>query len=294
MCPLCGCTNIENHLQVIDNFLTGKEFTISRCHDCGFRFTNPRPEAEQLARYYKSENYIAHSNTHKGFIARLYQMVRNETLQQKYRLIAKSVPKGTILDIGCATGEFLSVFKSKGWKSIGIEPDGDAAGYAKINYALDVFDENELNTLPENSCDVITLWHVMEHVDDLSTRVEQIRRLLKPGALVFVAVPNPNSWDAIHYGKNWAALDVPRHLSHFSQTNMQFLFLEKKKFEKVNTLPMMFDSFYVSLLSEKYLKSVGGMFRAFFVGLHSNIKASQNGEYSSLIYVFRKKLADND
>ena len=292
MCPLCGCTNIETHLQVTDNFLTGEEFTISRCHDCGFRFTNPRPEAEQLGRYYKSENYIAHSNTHKGFIARLYQMVRNQTLQQKYRLIAKSVPKGTILDIGCATGEFLSVFKSKGWKSIGIEPDSDAAGYAKTNYALDVFGENELNSLPANSCDVITMWHVMEHVDDLSTRVEQIKRLLKPGALVFVAVPNPNSWDAVHYDKNWAALDVPRHLSHFSQSNMQFLFVTNKNFEIVNTLPMIFDSFYVSLLSEKYLKSVGGIFRAFFVGLRSNIKASQNGEYSSLIYVFQKKMVD--
>ena len=289
LCPLCGCPHIDNYLTVTDNFLSGEEFTIYRCHDCGFRFTNPRPEAEQLGQYYKSENYIAHSNTHKGIIAQLYQMVRTQTLQQKFRMISKSVPRGTIMDIGCATGEFLSVFKNKGWNATGIEPDSDAANYAKKQFRLDVFGENELNTLPSNLCDVITMWHVMEHVDNLAERVDQIQRLLKPGALAFIAVPNPNSWDAVHYGKNWAALDVPRHLSHFSQANMKSLFSENKNFEWVNTLPMMFDAFYVSMLSEKYLKSMGGIFRAFFVGLHSNIKASQSGEYSSLIYVFRKK-----
>jgi 2-polyprenyl-3-methyl-5-hydroxy-6-metoxy-1,4-benzoquinol methylase len=147
------------------------------------------------------------------------------------------------------------------------------------------FTENT-NLLQSHSFDVITMWHVLEHVPDIGNQIKELKRLLKPDGTLLIAVPNFNSYDAKHYGVFWAAYDVPRHLWHFSKTAIKMLFeKEDMKLEKV--LPMKFDAFYVSLLSEKYKSGKMNFFKAFFVGLQSNWSAKRNFEFSSHIYVIK-------
>ncbi len=287
-CPLCFAEAIKPYLQVEDHFLSKEVFVIHRCEACGFRFTNPRPQSEQLAAYYKSDAYIAHSNTHKGMVAKIYQWVRKRTIRKKVARLRGEELHGDLLDIGCATGEFLHAFQQHGWTVAGIEPDQDAASYARTHYGLSVYPEAQLDHLPDASFDLITMWHVLEHVEAFRQRMETVIRLLKPGGRVVIAVPNPDSYDARHYGSFWAAWDVPRHLSHFSQDDMHALCVDQLGLEARSIHPMPFDSFYVSMLSEKYRGKPLGFVRAIFVGLFSNLSAIRSGEYSSLTYVFRK------
>lgn len=287
-CPVCGSENRDVFLELKDWFLSQQEFTIEKCRDCGFLFTNPRPFAEKLGEYYKSEEYISHSNTDKGIISRLYKIVRSFTLKQKYKVVSRHKNKGRILDIGSGTGELLNHFKLNGWQVQGIEPDIDARNFAINEYELPVEDEEHLGTLQNDSFDVVTMWHVLEHVPNLNERIQTIYRLLKDDGVLVVAVPNPASYDAVKYGKYWAAYDVPRHLYHFRKEDVEMLF-EKHGFEVKNILPMRFDSFYVSMLSEKYQSGKSNLPGAFFTGLKSNNKAVKNMNYSSLIYVIRKK-----
>ncbi|PLW96612.1 MAG: methyltransferase [Marinilabiliales bacterium] len=287
-CPLCNSESIENSFDLKDHFLTKETFSVFQCKDCGFRFTNPRPEAEHLGSYYKSENYIAHSNTRKGIIAGIYQVVRNFTIRRKVQMLAGKQRQGHILDIGCATGEFLNAFSKRGWKVSGIEPDSDAAEYASKNYGIDVYPESEIEKFKDDTFDIVTMWHVLEHVEDFHKRIKEIKRVLRPGGILTIAVPNPESADAVHYGHWWAAWDVPRHLSHFSQKNISQLCESVYGFRHVNTVPMLFDSFYVSMLSEKYKGTSLGFLHGVIEGLRSNIMASSSGEYSSLTYIFEK------
>lgn len=287
-CLVCGSSNFNTFLETEDWFLTNEKFTIVKCEKCGFLFTNPRPESNALGKYYKSSEYISHSNNKKGLVNSVYQTVRAFTLNKKFKLIRQFKTQGKILDIGCATGEFLNVFKSNKWETIGIEPDSDARNMAINNFNLEVYGEEKLTELTEKSFDVITMWHVLEHVSLLNDRVLQLHGLLKDEGYAFIALPNPNSFDAKKYEKYWAAFDVPRHLYHFTLESFQNL-MEKHGFDLIDTLPMKFDSFYVSLLSEKYLNGKSNFLSAFLTGLRSNLKAESNGQFSSLIYVIKKK-----
>ena len=130
------------------------------------------------------------------------------------------------------------------------------------------------------------MWHVLEHVPNVENQIAQLKRLLKPHGTIFIAVPNFKSYDANYYGNFWAAYDVPRHLWHFSKTAIQKLFA-KQNLKLIKILPMILDSFYVSLLSEKYKTGKMNFVKAFYIGLLSNIKAKQNLEYSSHIYVIK-------
>jgi len=289
-CPICGSTKLETALKTKDYFLSQESFTISKCKRCDFHFTNPRPKESDLGRYYKSEEYISHSNSNKGLFGLLYQTVRNYTLKEKYELVNRKKRGNKILDIGCATGQLLHVFKDRGWNCIGIEPDEAARDFAKSEYDLSVFSPEKLQEFEPHSFDVISMWHVLEHVSDLDTRMKELKNLIKDNGFVFIALPNLESWDAQHYGKYWAGLDVPRHLYHFTKSDVKTLF-EKHQFEMVKILPMKFDSFYVSLLSEKYKKNPLYLFSAFFKGLYSNFKARRKEpNHSSLIYILKPKV----
>ena len=287
-CPLCNSEQIIAVHKIPDHFLSGQVFTVSQCNECGFRFTNPRPNADALGAYYQSNAYIAHSNTQKGFIAFTYQRIRNYTIHRKIARISALHPAGSLLDIGCATGEFLAACRKKGWKVTGVEPDEKAASFATQHFHLNVFPETALKTFADGSFEVITLWHVLEHVDSLHERVEEIYRLLAPGGLAVVAVPNPACYDAHHYGTFWAAWDVPRHLSHFSPSNMISLFCSSHGFRYLKSFPMLFDAFYISMLSEKYRSRKMHFFRALSSGIVSNFNAMKTGQYSSLTYIFIK------
>ena len=286
-CPICKSAETKTFLKCKDFTVSKEEFAIAQCEKCGFRFTNPRPSESEIGRYYQSEEYISHSNTSKGIVNSLYQKVRRYTLRQKLKLVNSLSAKGAILDIGCGTGEFLHTCKSDGWKTTGIEPDPKARKFATENYGLDVREESELPKLPAHSYELITMWHVLEHVHRLNERVEDLKRLIKPGGAIIIAVPNCSSRDAQAYGSEWAAYDVPRHLYHFTPKDIELLFANHgMKVEEV--LPMKFDSYYVSMLSEKYRTGSSNIFKAVLTGLRSNMAASSTGKtYSSQIYIIR-------
>ncbi len=287
-CPVCGSGKSEPFISGKDYFLTGETFEIVKCAACGFRFTNPRPLSAELGKYYQSTDYISHSDARKGAFAFIYQQVRKYTLNRKYAMIRSYQPGGKLLDIGCATGQFLNYMSQHGYTTTGIEPDEKTRQKAISDFNLDVFAEAQLNSFDESSFDVITMWHVLEHVSDLSGRMDQLQKLLKPQGVLIIAVPNCDAYDAKKYGKFWAGYDLPRHLYHFTKTDINLLGA-KYGFTIVNTLPMKFDAFYVSLLSEKYKHGKMRWLPAVWNGFWSNVKAGQKNGYSSHIYVLKRK-----
>ncbi len=288
-CPVCNSTQHKAFLACVDHTVSRETFSIVQCDSCGFKFTNPRPQETDLGKYYKSEDYVSHSNTKKGFINSTYQSVRKYTLLKKLQLISKYFKTGKILDIGCGTGEFLNTCKSAKWQTLGIEPDVDARQMAIKNFGLDVREEDELTGLPDASFDVISMWHVLEHVPRLNERVEELKRLIKPNGIIIIAVPNCNSLDAKIYKEEWAAYDVPRHLYHFTPKDIDALFA-KQGLKVFKVLPMIFDSFYVSLLSEKIKTGKTNILRSTWNGFRSNLAAIKTGKtYSSQIYLINKK-----
>jgi 2-polyprenyl-3-methyl-5-hydroxy-6-metoxy-1,4-benzoquinol methylase len=274
-------------------FLTLKDYSVSKetfdlYHDetLDMLITFPQPSLDNLGKYYESEDYISHTDNQRSLFEKLYHFIKNIALKNKLHLINTLQPnKGRILDIGAGTGDFLSVAKKDGWQTIGVEPSTKAKSIA-INKGVSFV---ELTTeLENNSFDVISMWHVLEHVPDLDKQINELKRLLKPTGTLIIAVPNFKSFDAKYYGKFWAAFDVPIHFWHFSKTAIKLLFeKEKMKLEKV--LPMKFDSFYVSLLSEKYKSGKMNFIKAFYVGFLSNWKARSSFEHSSHIYIIRNE-----
>ena len=249
--------------------------------------TTPQPSTQNLPKYYQTEDYISHTNTQRNLFEKVYHWVRSYSLQKKMLLINKQTSKGNLLDIGCGTGNFLQVAQQHGWKTTGIEPNMDARKIANTKNNNQVFDIKQLEEFENESFEVITLWHVLEHLPNLEKQVQLFNRLLKPNGLLVIAVPNYNSFDAQHYKQHWAAFDVPRHLWHFSQKSIALLF--KENFKVVKTTPMKFDSYYVSLLSEKIKTGKMNPLKAFWIGLCSNFTALQTSEYSSLIYTLKKQ-----
>jgi 2-polyprenyl-3-methyl-5-hydroxy-6-metoxy-1,4-benzoquinol methylase len=288
-CPVCKATTFTHSLNCKDYTVSQETFSVVVCDSCGFKFTNPRPDDSVLGSYYKSEDYISHSDTKKGLVSRLYHLVRNYTLNKKMGLINKYVSRGTILDYGCGTGMFLKTCVNNGWKCYGIEPDADALKLATHNGASVFANKTGLNTFDANFLfDAITLWHVLEHLTDLEETLNFFKAKLNSNGILVIAVPNHNSFDAKFYNEFWAAYDVPRHLYHFDKDTVEML-LSNYGFKLVETKPMNFDSFYVSMLSEKYKTGSINYFTAFMNGLKSNIKAKSAVDYSSVIYVFKKK-----
>ena len=284
-CIVCGSTQYSPFLTCKDYTVSKENFTIVSCNDCGFKFTNPRPDDAVLGNYYKAEEYISHTNTKKGLVNKLYHLVRTRTLKKKLNLVRSYVSRGTILDYGCGTGMFLNVCKKAGWEAYGMEPDDEARKIAS-EANLNLFsDKARINTyITDKKFNVITLWHVLEHVTDMEETLSFFKSRLDKNGVLIIAVPNHVSFDASHYGEYWAAYDVPRHLHHFEKKTIRQL-VEKKGFLLRETLPMKFDSYYVSLLSEKYKTQKTNLLKAFLVGLRSNLSAN-NERYSSSIYIF--------
>lgn len=284
-CPICGGSKFSHFLDAVDYTVSKETFSIVRCNACDFHFTNPIPPIEKIGNYYKSESYVSHSSTNKGIVNKLYQKVRKRTLKQKVKLV-KRVGKGVdVLDIGAGTGHFLNACKQGGLNPVGLEPDEDARKYALTNFDLVIRPIEDLYKLGDNTKDVITMWHVLEHVYNLRKDVEQIERVLKDDGTLIVAVPNRSSYDAKKYKAHWAAYDLPIHLYHFVPKDIATLF-GQFGFELQEILPMKYDAFYVSMLSEKY--KGGNLLRAFFTGLRSNWAADKSS-YSSQIYILKKK-----
>lgn len=285
-CPVCKHTQATNKLICQDYLVSGESFAIVQCGKCNLLYTNPRPDAASLPDYYKSDNYISHTSKGNNLTNILYKIARSYTLKQKYKMISSYHKKGSILDYGCGTGDLLKHFKNKGWTTAGIEPDSEARKLVK-DKGIEVTDElSQLSK--QKTYDIITMWHVLEHVSELRSTIKQLKKLLSDDGVLFIAVPNSDSFDAHYYKQYWAAYDVPRHLYHFNQNTMSTL-LKKTKLTLIDTIPMKLDSFYVSLLSEQNKTKKPNYLKAFKLGLKSNQSAKQNNNnYSSLIFVVKK------
>ncbi len=279
--------NFQNQnifIKVKDNSISKENFELLLDEDLQLLKTHPQPLLANLPKYYESEDYISHTDSKRSFFEKLYQIIKSYSLNKKVRLInSYHIEKGDILDIGAGTGDFLITAKNAGWKITGIEPNEKAktiANSKSVNFAVN------LESIPNQTFDMITMWHVLEHVPDLENQIKTLKRLLKNNGTIIIAVPNYKSFDAKHYGEFWAAYDVPRHLWHFSKTAIEKLFA-KENMKLIKVLPMFFDSFYVALLSEKYKTGKMNFIKAFYIGLKSNIKAKHNLEYSSHIYIIK-------
>jgi SAM-dependent methyltransferase len=272
-----------------DHTVSQETFPIVQCNGCQVRFTQDVPDADSIGPYYKAESYISHTDTRKGLVNQLYHSVRSLTLKSKLALVKEvsGMGKGSLLDYGSGTGAFLDTMRNAGWQVNGLEPDDTARNVAKDRYGLDLHSPAELQDMAPASFDVITLWHVLEHVHDLHHTLDGLEKALKPGGTLLIAVPNYTSGDAVHYGEFWAAWDVPRHLYHFSPASMKTL-LERHGLDVTGTRRMWFDSYYVSMLSEQYKRGRSGLIRAFFEGSLSNLQAIMDAQScSSVIYIAR-------
>ena len=273
-------------IRVQDYSVSGESFDLLLDEELQLLKTHPQPSLENLPKYYESDDYISHTDGSRSLFEKVYQLIKRKAIRDKVKLITQRHPqKGQLLDIGAGTGDFLLEAKNQNWKITGIEPNDKAK---TIALSKGVSFTESLEALENHSFDVITMWHVLEHVPDLKKQIQELKRLLKPNGTIIIAVPNYKSFDAQHYGKFWAAYDVPRHLWHFSKTSIAKLF-EREGMQLVKVLPMIFDSFYVSLLSEKYKTGKMNFVNGFFIGLRSNLKAKQNFEFSSHIYVLKNQ-----
>lgn len=289
-CPLCESTDIKKHVEVKDYFLSEENFVLFQCSQCEFVFTQSHPGKENISSYYKSEAYVSHSNTRKGMVNRLYHLARGYMLGRKRKLIQRLTQKrtGNILDIGSGTGFFLNHMKEHGWEVTGIEPSEEGRKFCRDQFALETKDEKTLFSLNENNFDVITLWHVLEHVQDMDEYMIKIHSVLREDGILFVALPNLNSLDASIYKDKWAAYDVPRHLWHFSPVSFQKL-AAKYQFQLLKMKSMPLDAVYVSMLSEKYRNNSLGFLTGGIKGILSLVSGLINVEKSSsIIYVLRK------
>ena len=283
---------MERSVTCVDHFASGEMFHLYTCADCGFLFTQDVPAEEEIGRYYETPNYISHSDTHSGIVNRLYHRVRKYMLGRKARLVQQSthLETGRLLDVGSGTGYFADTMKQRGWQVQAIEKSAQARDFAREHFGLDVKPAEALmQEWKPASFDVITLWHVLEHLEHLNDVWQRLNELLTEKGVLIVAVPNCSSYDAEKYGALWAAYDVPRHLWHFTPDTMQ-QFGSKHGFIMAERRPMPFDAFYVSMLTEKNMNRsfpfLRGMLTGILAWFSSLVKKERS---SSMIYVFRKK-----
>lgn len=288
-CPVCKAERWHPFLAAKDHTLSRSTFQLTACAECGFCVTNPRPDRAHIGSYYDSPDYISHTNAKRGLQDQMYQVVRRRAIRGKYRLIAKYRTNGRVLDMGCGTGEFLSYLKSRGYLTTGVEPGTGARELAIANHSLEVLPSLEQVPALEQF-QVITMWHVLEHVHDVRDTLKKLHARMTPGGLLLIAVPDRESWDAHHYGGNWAAYDVPRHLSHFRRADLGRL-LPEHGFGLKGTKPMWFDAPYVAMLSEKNLGAgvLPALLKGTLLGMASNMVAATTARpTSSTLYIAEK------
>lgn len=290
-CPLCKSGHFLNHSEITDYAVSNEVFILCKCSNCQLLFTNPRPSENDIGPYYNFSEYYSHEDKAKNITQWIYQKVRNYSISKKVESIAVLKETGNLLDYGCGTGEFLNAAKNKGWKVAGVEPNEKARNQANLKLKNKV--KTSVHELKKDAnFDIITLYHVLEHIHELRKTVKKLINHLESSGYIIIAVPNHESWDSKSYGKHWAGWDVPRHLYHFNQQSMESF---KREFglELKEVRPMKFDSFYVSLLSEGYLNKPTWLIKryakAIANGFKSNRSAKSPGQFSSNIFVFQKK-----
>ena len=286
-CPWCDSEKTQIHLWVKDLFLTNEAFEIHECLKCGLLFTEPRPKPEEIGKYYQSEEYYSHQENKKGFVPRIYETVKSVNLKKKYKMATKGLEPGRMLEIGSGAGDFLHTMEKRRWTCTGIEPSESAKEIATKKVKATLLNPQEIDQLKDESFDLITMWHVLEHVDNLKEEIKQLQRLLKKGGRLVLALPNFKSADAQYYKEYWAAYDVPRHLNHFCRESINNIF-KTTDFKRIKTDKLVWDAYYISFMSEKYMNHSLPLLKGAWKGLRSNCKARKNGEWSSLVYILER------
>ena len=270
-----------------DYLVSGELFNLEENKEYKMLITSPFPKENKLGEYYKNDNYTSHTDgKKKTTIDKLYLIARNYLLKRKLKLInlySKTSNKN-ILDYGCGTGEFLKVCENFGYTTNGIEPNKDALELAKKKIKGNLYNNKKLKEIEDNKYDIITLWHILEHIPNLKEVIINLKRILKNDGTLIIAVPNYNSFDAKYYKEFWAGYDVPRHLWHFSKYSIHKLFYEVEM-KVIKTKPMWLDSTYVSILSEKHRNSKFNLIKGFIIGFISNLYFLLKKECSSHIYI---------
>ena len=249
-CPLCGASRAVEVCVERDLALgVPGRFPLARCEACGLLYQNPRVRRDQLARMYPAD-YPPHAREPElGGVLRerspalrwtlatrlgyTHLDTRDVTARDRLRArrlrrrVLKNFPRwrgeGRLLDVGCATGRFLQHMAAVGWRVRGIELDAVAAATARTVTPHVVVGDPADVVLPEASFDVITAFHVVEHLPDPGAALTNMLRWLAPGGLLIVEVPNAGGWGGALFGRFWAGLDFPRHLIHFTPATMRAL-----------------------------------------------------------------------
>ncbi len=205
-CPLCRGGFVRRL------FDFDARFHLAECAGCGLVLTVPRLSAEEIGDYYPPEYYGDENRRFNPLFEWLITVFR----RRRVRRIRAYVAKGRVLDVGCGRGLTLSYLAEDGWSVQGVEISDVAAGHARSVLGIPVHTGDVLSTpFDEGSFDVVVLWHSLEHFAEPGAVLDRCARLLAPGGLLVVAVPNYESLQARASGRSWFHLDVPRHYVHF-------------------------------------------------------------------------------
>jgi SAM-dependent methyltransferase len=218
----CGHpTNSLTALFPARDFITGHDFQVAHCDHCGFDVTTPQPGPVEMAGYYPTGYYGAVEDRRFPQIVETLQNALYTLRVREVEAVANSGP-GRVLDVGCGRGVLLQEFRRRGWEVQGTELSEGAASYAREALKIPV-EIGDLETIgfPPNYFDAITLWHVLEHIANPRALLAEIHRILKPDGVLLVAVPNFGSLEARVSKDKWFHLDVPRHVTHFTQTTLE-------------------------------------------------------------------------
>ncbi len=238
-CALCGADDTEQLFVATDRrYGMAGEFPVVRCRRCDLVYVNPRPSAASLGRFYP-ETYRPHTGApqHTG---RVGPAVRSLVFGRlggaagraagwlynslAYRAFLVNRAPGRVLDVGCGTGDYLSVWAELGWTVEGIEPGAAAASAARTRLGARIHEGLiEGVTLPVGAFDAITMSHSFEHVRMPREVLAIVHRALAPDGRLVLMLPNFQAWDRRAFGPQWYGLEVPRHLYHFTPTTLTAL-----------------------------------------------------------------------
>ncbi len=230
-CPVCFGQQWELFTTAVDRFFLRPEesWEIQRCQECGFGWTTPVLSEQEIKAYYPPTYHGDTVRTIEAFLSGELQRSRSwKGEEEKVDLVQRFVDKGRILDVGCADGKFLWALDPEKWDRTGVDFAEPTVRLVKEKIRDLTLIEGDLfsDKLPENSFDVITFWHVLEHLPQPRAVLERTHRLLRPGGWLFISLPNFNSLQARLFQRHWYSFDVPRHLYHFAPRPLNLLLEE--------------------------------------------------------------------
>lgn len=270
-CSLCGNKKTKHFLETKDFAYTKESFRLRKCERCELIETHPKPT--DIEKYYDFKNYDSYGQK-KSFFGIVYSFVQNINSNYKLSLLKKNK---LTLDYGSGSGHFVNFARKNGYEIYGYEP---------INKTSNNLIYDNVSEIQNKKFDQITMWHVLEHTKNPKALLKRIKRMINKDGELFVALPNLDSYDNTYYGKYWAGYDAPRHLHHFNRNSFSFM-CQRVGFEIIKTKPLYFDSFYVSMLSEKNKERFFWPISGFIIGLISNILSFFTKKHSSIIYIIK-------